>query len=753
MGLIIKQLITMKKIYNYILLAVMAFASVGCVEDLIDPNTPSVGSGDDVQFGLSLNDSETRTIYGPEDNNNAFPIYWSQGDKVLVASPQCPDGRNSAEYGVTPVKEQSYAEAMNKTGEFGVQWGSSEKADFYSIYPSTNASWQTLSETNVTAKLNIASQQSANLVLNSGVYSSADMDNVIMYARTAGVQNGNTVNLKYRPYSTILEFELTIAPTGTNQTYGSAKIMSMTLTAPKGTDVSGDFTLKFNGDGTPIVSAAGNNSNTISVDFTTQPVLNKDNRSLKAKLALIPDAEKIKNINDWVVSIEVLEGAGTAATTYTKTLKTNATLAAGMIHKIKLPEFTPEAAWTYKPESWITSLYDYKKIYLTELSIPGAWYSLGKNDGGYQASGHTAETLWNAGVRAFAVECRTSSSAPTLGLFGGGTPQAVVVSGTASNSVDGSFQYNGKQIREVIKSIANQVKSDEFGVLVLSYADGGDGGHRTQDYEFFINGVKNEIALSEVTAKIYSEEISAITTVEDVLGKLIIKVNIDANLTIGKYDGSMNALLSYSPFLKQLASDYYSIPLFSKMSWQEWSDDYKTTVDINNTDFLWCFSSANRTHTDGDGTYNIPTYAQRKMALGSMINHSKELTERGSHNVWFYFNAGGTEAPNQKDDTNAADAQNFAKEMNSWLLDVIKLKANGGTDTHGVFGTVGATVESEPSPLGIVMFNQCTGTNTTYHGTDIIKEIIEMNNKFKLLRKPEIDPDDPDEEGVPGDDE
>ena len=81
----------MRKIYNYIMIAVLAFASISCVEDLIDPNTPSVGSADDVQFGLSLNDSETRTIYGAEDKN-AFPIYWSQGDRVLVASPHCPEG-------------------------------------------------------------------------------------------------------------------------------------------------------------------------------------------------------------------------------------------------------------------------------------------------------------------------------------------------------------------------------------------------------------------------------------------------------------------------------------------------------------------------------------------------------------------------------------------------------------------------------------------------------------------------------------
>ena len=70
--------------------------------------------------------------------------------------------------------------------------------------------------------------------------------------------------------------------------------------------------------------------------------------------------------------------------------------------------------------------------------------------------------------------------------------------------------------------------------------------------------------------------------------------------------------------------------------------------------------------------------------------------------------------------------------MNKWLYDLVKLKANGGTDTNGVYGTAGTYVESDPSPLGIVMFNHCT--NSTYYGPEIIKEIVHMNNKAKLLR-------------------
>lgn len=728
------------------MLAVVALTTVGCVDDLIDPNTPSTGNGDDVQFGLAFADLETRTIYGAEANN-AFPIYWSNGDKVLVASPQC--AVKSAEYEVTPVSGQSYAEAMNKAGAAGVQWGA-EAADFYSIYPADKASWNTLEADKVIANLSIDSEQSANIVTNNNVYSSADMDNVIMYARTIGAQNGETVNLKYIPYSTILEFEVAIAQNKDDQgnlaNWGSAKVMSMTLTAPDNTPIAGDFTFRFDGDNR-VVTAAGNNTNVITIDFTTQPLLNETNQKLYVKFALIPSADIDITKSGWTVDLEVLEGNDTETTTYTKTLAISTALKPGQIHKIKLPKLRSTEAWdpSENMDKWITTLYDYKNIYLTELSVPGAWYAGAPTNDGYQSTADIA-TLWNNGVRAFAVECRSNSN---YYVIGASDPVSVVISGSGKNGA-GAY-YGGTTIRNVIKNIADQVAASvvtndkgvvidgEYGVLVLSYADGGSGGHRDVDHAYFINGVKTEIAQSGAK-NIYDGEINAYTTINDVLGKLIIKVNVDDDLPTGSYTpevgtdgtitGGMNALMSYNPFLQQIENADFETPLFSKLYWSEWKDSYKTTTVHNATDFLWCFASANRTQVDSGTDETIPTYKQRQTALRSMIAQSTQLTANSAHNIWFYFNAGGTQTTSQSDKTTSAT--NFASTMNKWLLDVIKLKANGGTDTKGVMGTEGAYIESNPSPLGIVMFNQCT--NSTYNGPEIIEEIVHMNNKFKLLR-------------------
>ena len=750
----------------------MAFAVANCTEEEIVEDKVLGKPGEDVQFGLSL-DNGTRTVYGPKANN-AFPIYWSDGDKVQIYSPECVSGRNNAEYSVTPKSGQSYAEELTKTGDYGVQWGkgyektvNGEKVegfhDFYSVYPSLNAAFSG-SGSDVTAKLNISSTQTANL---SGSVA-ADMDNVIMYAQTNGVQSGDIVNLQYTPYSTILQFKVAIGQS--NNGWGRVKISSLTLTAPEDVAIAGDFKLKFNGDKAPTISADVNNSNSnisssITMSFETAPILNESNPTANINFALIP--LDVTDLTSWTVSLDVYVNDNTTVSTYTKKLDGASNLKPGMIHEIILPTIIPDVAWTYDPSNWITSLYDYKNIYMTELSLPGAWYAGAPvSDEGYQATGSISD-LWANGVRAFAVECRTSSSNNPFSNYG--VPNNLVISGTGRKLTGTSAYTGGTSISSLIKSIADEVAATvkerkdedgetildddgniiydgEFAVLVLSYADGGDTGHRNEDHAYFINGIKTEISESGAT-NIYNKEIEGSTTVADVLGKLIIKINVDDNSPIGSYAGDANMSLSYNPFLKDLKPaegqtlvDYTQI-LFSKVYFKKWADNLRTTTDTNSDDFFWCFSSSNRTQVNTGTDTSIPTYAQRQTALRAMIARSHEITNAGNHNVWFYFNAGGIQATSLEASTSKVDAQTFANAMNAWLYDVIDLKSNGGVDTEGNYtGTAGTIVQSDPSPLGIVMFNQCT--NSTYKGPDIIKAIIDMNDKFKLQRyNPNPDPD------------
>lgn len=726
----------MKKLNKYIMLFVAAFALVSCVDDIVDTPSAESKAGEDVQFGLSL--PSARTVYGKEANS-ALPIYWSNNDKVQIYSPECAAGHNDAEYNVTPVNGQSYAEKLTKTGAYGVQWGDKETANFYSVYPSLNAQFSG-SGNAVTATLHISNEQKSNASF--GKFT--DMDNVVMYAQTNDVTAGEKVNLTYTPYSTVLSFTMNIGAMA-NGSYGSLVVNSLTLTAPEDTAIAGDFTLEFNGTDAPKIAPAGNNTNSITITFATAPTLNADNKSVTINVPVIPLSST--NINGWMVEVNVTEGGSlNEDDTYTKT-KTlgNGALTPGKIHKITLPTIVPEAAWTYNLDDWMTSLDkkekdDYQNIYLTELSIPGAWYAGAPTSDGYQSTA-SIEDLWNGGVRGFAVECRTITSSRLSS-----NPVDVVVSGTQDNGWLVKYCFpkdDTKYIRDVIDDIAGAISTKEFGVLVLSYADGGSYGQRTEDHNFFLQGVKK--AISDATAtNIYTDEITSATTVKSVLGKLIIKVNVDYEIGTSNYDDSMPALISYVPHLNQFTDnqekpfdDYLSTPLFSKLYWKEWDDSYKkyTTTTTTTTDFLWCASYANRTAPDtATNTEGISNYSQRISVLNGMISHSKEIYANSTHNVWFCFGCGGTQAANAT--TGTTSATSFASKMNPELLKIIQRKMYGGTNP-----TTGEIVESDPSPLGIVMFNQCIGD--TYSGEKIVRAIIEMNDAFELKRyNPNTEDDD-----------
>lgn len=704
----------MKTIHYYIVSLALAFTVASCSDDMETPNHPA-NTGDEVQFGAALSGVDTRTVYGDE-TTTGFPIYWVQGDKVKVASPQC--GVKQAEYSVSVASEtQNYATSLNKTGAAGIQWGTSETADFYSIYPSDGAALN-IQGNNVTATLRVNATQYAKITDKTGtdkktyIYAQpAEMGNVVMYAKTANVsKSAEAVNLHYKPFSTVIEFEITAPATNSGNQQSAITIQALTLTAPTGTTIAGDFTFNFpeNDTSAPTIAAASGGSNAITLHFLENnqynTVLSTTKNMMKAKMCLMP-VSGVSSLEGWTVAVN------TSAGTFSKTL-TGQTggLKPGMVHKLKLPQLSyASEEWVYSKDSWITSLPDYKNIYLSEVSLPGAWYAGSSTKENYQAT-NDITTLWNAGVRAFSVECRTSSVFKLSWV-----PNRVVISGSGSNTSIGSAYRDGTEISSIIASIASAINPNEYGVLVLSYADGGSGGHRDKDHAFFISGIANEITQSGAT-NIYTGEITANTTINDVLGKLIIKVNVDANIPIGTYANNMNALFSYNPFVQQIksAGRSFDTPYFSDLYWKTWNDSYKTYYTSMPNGLTWCFSSANRTQQNSGTDTNIPKYEDRQSTLKKMGGESKKIYDASTHNVWFYFNAGGTEATSK--DSDNPSPTSFAKVMNEWLLNSINNKIN----------------KSEPSPLGIVMFNQCTGDNATYHGTDIIKAIIEMNSMFYL---------------------
>ena len=709
---------------NILIASFAALFLASSCNDVMEPDEiVKANPGDEVVFGAAL--PATKTVYGKE-TSTGFPIYWVNGDNVRVASPQCMSGRNTAVYEVAvDGNTQNYATSLTKTGDTGVQWGDAATADFYSIYPASASTKLEVSGAGVTTTLHVdATQFASTSTKNNGTSDyfcaqPAEMGNVVMYAKTAGVTSGSTVELHYTPFSTVLEFEINAPSNNTGTQKSEITVQSLTLTAPEGTTIAGDFGFTFPAgeSTTPSIEAANGGSNAITMHFLDNnqytTVLSTTKTTLKAKMCLMPISG---NLAGW--KIEVNTSAGTFTKTLTEKDKDGkrTDLIAGQVHKIKLPTLNyASQEWVYSLDSWIPTLPDYTNIYLSELSVPGAWYAGSTEE--YQATSSITD-LWNAGVRAFAVECRTNSEV----TWSGWTPNYICISGSGRNATIGSAYSDGTNITTVLESIKTALAShkDEYAVLVLSYADGGSGGHRDEDHAYFLQGVAN--ALSGYTDIVYSGPITKNTTIDQVKGKLIVKVNIDKNLTLGNYTAA-NALISYNPFLLQISTDAstFAHPYYSDLYWSNWADANKTCAQVNTltgisadeaaSKFIWVFSSANRTQVNTGTNTTIPTYKNRQDALGAMMTFSKTVYERSNHNVWFYFNCGGTQATSST--SSGPSPTNFAKTMNSWLLSTINAK-------------------TDPSPLGIVMFNQCTGDNNTYHGADIIKAIIEMNSKFYL---------------------
>ena len=727
------------KTLRYILLSVAVASLASACSDDLNPDGPAnkAEKGDEVRFTMALPGADTRTIYG-EETSTGFPVYWVNGDLVQVCSPQCLSGRNNAEYSISAGEKKNYATSMNHTGENGVQWSETDKADFYSVYPS-GAAALSMSGTDVTASLSIANAQTATPNTKDTedlVFEPADMKNVVMIAKTKDVASGEVVNLHYVPFSTVIEFAIP-GPTNAGQMGASDVIIvqTLTLTAPDGTNIAGDFDFSLSGlDNTVTAGSTAdlvatnvrNASNSIIVHLLDQNNAYATVHAgdvLKVKACLIP--QPYTSLKGWTVTVKTNDG------NYTKEIKSTELnsdaeknkLKSGYVHKVTLPALNYKGEWQPTLANWIPELPDYTNIYLSEISLPGAWYAGANTGDGYQNTNSISD-LWGLGVRAFAVECRSWSSS------GFRSPSRVCLSGSGRNAANGAYVdpafSSATMISSIISSVANAIKYNEYGVLVLSYADGGEGGHRTEDHAYFLAGVQNEITKSGANNIIYANEITPETTVENVLGKLIIVVAVDDNLTIGTYNGGMNSLICYNPFPTQLVSNGQSLadPHFSNLSWKSWADDNKVLTTQNTTDLLWCFTSANRTDctntTSEDGTVTnteVATLSQRKKALYAMGAIADEIYNASSHNVWFYFGAGGTSATSKSSST---DSKAFAKQMNPWLLGAIKKKVS----------------DSKPSPLGIVMFNQCGGgTNydeNTYKGAAIIDEIVKMNAKFYL---------------------
>lgn len=546
---------------EFLVTSVIVMAAVGmqsCTDDTPKGGTP-VETGSEIRFGAILDtEISSRTHYGPEttaDGKSVWPIYWNYPDnldQIFIYSPEGCEGRNQAVYTVHPENDtQTTAAEITKNGDFGVQAGTAEKYNFYGMYP---ASAVTAKAENGIIKATLPASQSVTFAgteanptdivpTNSQVgdyqyLTTPDMSSCLMTAVNNDVvlEADKAVSLNFTPFSSVID--ITIPGPVNNNTIterGDCAVTSVMIIA-EGGHIAGDFSYDFtkptleealqfgaNARDSIVVSTLGTDANG---NMTGIPLAN--NNTLRLQAFLLPDPNVTK------LTVQVFTSD---AQIWTKVLDmTN--FQPRQIHKVILPKLNfDEAKFDYS--RWISQLDP--RIYISEISLPGSTSSfswvLGSTSSDKLQTIRVAEQF-KAGIRVF--RCH-------VWLYD--MPGADGQSPSFGINIDG--QTYVRPLGEVVEQLYNimeQEHSDEFCVLMISdYKQTIETGSTATDYEgkpvptspgnatWNNDNGKTFYERFKVISQKWENEgwvpahVDANTTIADVKGKVIVKLQLNAD--------------------------------------------------------------------------------------------------------------------------------------------------------------------------------------------------------------------------------
>lgn len=698
-----------KKIF---LMSALALLVCSCQEDEGTSIQPT--PGEEVKFGGRLDASPmTRTIYG-ESDGTGFPIYWVNGDQVLVASPECANnnGIGSATYAISVENEQqNYATSMNKTGEAGVQWGDNATANFYSIYPASD--YTRFTQNLTSARLTVTTQQNNTWNTEDNTVS-PDMSACFMYAKTENVLSGDVVDLAYKPLSTAVRFTVRGPMSGDPVT-----ISYIRLYAPTGVALSGTFNVDFTktgSDGMPVVSAiTGRTYNYASMNAASSTgayLTLASGESADVQLFFLLEQEITMDEN-WYIEVATTSG------TYKKNLTANETgrnmtLKPGQIHILPaLP--TLDASGDWDPANWMVNIQ--RNVYLSEISIPGSWNSLNPD---FQGKNPSITDQYNAGVRAFHLDTRWRAEWVSDGVFQGHyeITDLGIANGGSTYNVDGDNGESGKCMTQAaptfasaLTEITSKVQEDEYMVVYCTFAQGSTvhGDWRAEIAKACAN---NESVIDART-------LNANSTVADALGKVIVIVS---TYTPGELQSKTFFTNMRNELDEEYANtDYLVRPLTYNNSTSSGISLYATYAQKTN-------ESDEATGETGDRGYE-PTLTERQTKCGNLLNWSQTNYSTGNfqHNAWIYMGLGGYVF--EKGILGIGDTENYAA-VNNRLISWLNVKLNEMETNEAYY------------PVGIVFMN---GVVNKQQGTEVditqtVKDILLLNNRYRKAYDPDRSP-------------
>lgn len=731
----------------YSLFATALVVLSGCQDDVVEqkPSTPAQ-VGDEISFGSSLRDVQTRTIYDDEptqaeDGSYYYRVRWEEGDQIAIYCPQASNG-TLVNYSVSPdANDPTRSSRVTKvnTDEPGLQWGESDVHRFYGFYPASRVT----GTENGLIKGYVPTEQSPegwNEVTNNNsgtnFYGKTNTDNAYMWAYgefTKSTMGGQDVPLTFHPWMTVLQIKIP------GPTEGRMKISNVNIRAIEGTQtaISGAFfcdmtPVEKNGaDSVPIYrsAAVGEVDNTISIsgwNTDTQDFVELDSPNdtmiVRAYLLPIDNSPTARNLQ---IAVQTMNGAPLTRTLGYSGHGENS-IQPHKVNTVILPNLTETNQTNY----WMSSLD--RDIYLSELSIPGSKFSYLTSDyaGGNAAfQGVGIEQQFLDGVRGFIVQVGADATYNA-------TRDGWGFNYTYSDATLPIFCGNGDRLSDAISSIANALytaeqklgkdRNLECAVVMITYAGEnavsadftGDGHfHGIGDVggaeHVWMDAIANE--LKELGAdgnnRIYTDEITANTTLDDVKGKIILKVNTNSDAQNG-----------------YIVADDNVPALFSR-----WNGA------INTVHLRWGSPNTNSTRTPLNWMYQEATHIGTETESTPQEKYNNAMSvfqksidayqENSAHDTWFMNDCGGTfhgtvsgaddyDGNYGNGDTNDEAPIAFASWFNPQITRYLQERDANAS-------------------LGLVFFNfadkQTTGQK---YGTDnLIQSIIDNNFKFNLRKE------------------
>ena len=718
----------MKKIIYF--LAATVFMLNSCQDDEFEKQTGTTQSGDGILFSTSLSEGlETRTVYADEPENGEYRVSWAEGDKIAIYCPEAgtaEGGKTLINYQITPNSENpTISEKVESEGGDGLKWGSADIHHFYGFYPAS----QVVGTEDGEIRGHIPTEQKVtgweeetNEDGGTTYYGIANTDYAYMWAYgTANretIGDNDPVNMVFHPWMTILEIEIN----GPDITNGRAKtVTNINITAIDGTQtkLAGDFICNMkpveeNTGKAPIYEAIDESSydQTISISCYNEQkdefiTLDNSNDKIIVRAFLLPiDEQNTTNARNIQITVTTIEGTIKRTLGYTNHGENS--IVPHQVNKVILPPLK-----SINPNYWLSSLDP--NIYLSELSLPGSKfaYATESNNANPVYQTQTIKQQFLDGVRAFIVQVKADATYQG----NGNRPQNYSLTDATLPIEHNSSLELESTIKDIISELEAAEKNLETNnlecaVVMLTYS--GDGGVTTNlnPYAEWENGSylehkeliwmdALEYRLNELkqtySTRIYTEEITPNTTLGDVKGKIIFKVNYNTNDQATHVDANAE------------------IPALFSM----WNGTKNTLLlrwgspnESNPTDLKWMYHEA--THV---GSNTEITWENKKAEIQEVLNKSVTAYQNNDfHNTWFMVDGGGTYYSGYESNQNVIK---LTKDLNPILIRTLQ--------TRG-----------ENASTGLVFINfadKQAGSGQEYRSDEIIQTIIDNNFKFNLRKR------------------